>query len=178
MNVVGGADVYGGDFWVGGDFFDAGVGAFETESFGGGGAASAGADESSFDADRNSAQRFDVGFADESGSNDGGYVVHSVEFSHKAGSVARAKLHRPKSVLARGGILRQDSAYRYSLPARRALRTWASSFFLSSSTSGNCRSSVWSFSMMAPATARRVNHLLSAGMTYQGACLVAVFWII
>jgi hypothetical protein len=76
MDVVGRANVDGGDFGVGRDFFDAGVGAFEPEGFGGGGTAIAGTDEGAFDANRDAAKGFDVGFADESGSDDGGDVVH------------------------------------------------------------------------------------------------------
>jgi hypothetical protein len=65
-----------GDFRIGGDFFDAGVRTFEAEGFGGSGAAVAGTDESAFDANRDAAKGFYVGFAYESGSDDGGDVVH------------------------------------------------------------------------------------------------------
>lgn len=58
--------------------------------------------------------------------------------------------------------------------ARREVRTSASSFFLDFSTSGKERLRPLRVSRMAPATTRRVNHLLSAGTTYHGACFEAV----
>jgi len=76
MNVVGRADVDCGDFGVGGDFVDAGVGVFEAESFRGSGAAAAGTDQRALDANRDAAKGFDVGFTDESGSDDGGDLIH------------------------------------------------------------------------------------------------------
>src|SRR5579862_4640465 len=92
VDVVGRADMHGGDFGIGGNFFDAGVGAFKAEGFGGGGTAIAGADLCAFDADGNATERFDVGFADESGSDNGGYVVHVRELL----SVAQAILPVPQ----------------------------------------------------------------------------------
>src|SRR5215469_6845559 len=55
-----------------------------------------------------------------------------------------------------------------------AARIDASSFFFAASTFGYVRSSCSTASTIAAATARRVNHLLSAGTTNQGACFDAV----
>src|ERR1700690_3209649 len=57
-------------------------------------------------------------------------------------------------------------------------RTVSNSFFFSLSTSGKARFSPSSAVMIAEATISCEYHLLSAGTTYQGACLVAVFSII
>ena len=61
-----------------------------------------------------------------------------------------------------------------SCKCRRDSRTLASSFFFALSTSGKAKSSWSNASMIAEATIKRVNHLLSAGTTYHGACFVAV----
>src|SRR5580704_1938679 len=53
-------------------------------------------------------------------------------------------------------------------------RAAANSFFFSASTFGYVRLSSSTASPIAAATTRRVNHLLSAGTTYHGACLAAV----
>src|SRR5450432_215703 len=50
----------------------------------------------------------------------------------------------------------------------------ANSFFFAASTSGYARSSDSSASITTADTTIRVNHLLSAGTTYHGACLLAV----
>src|SRR5215831_397205 len=55
-----------------------------------------------------------------------------------------------------------------------AARTAASSFFFSAAGFGYVRSSCSTASTIAAATTSRVNHLLSAGTTNQGACLDAV----
>src|SRR4030095_150131 len=62
--------------------------------------------------------------------------------------------------------------------ARRARFAAARSFSLASLTVGYARSSEDSASITAAATTTRVNHLLSAGTTYHGARLVAVFRIV
>src|SRR4029077_6420475 len=60
----------------------------------------------------------------------------------------------------------------------RACRAAANSFRFWGSTLGYDRLRSSSVSTIAAATARRVNHLLSAGMTNQGVCGVAVLAII
>ena len=55
-----------------------------------------------------------------------------------------------------------------------AARAAASSFFVASSIFGNERFSSSTAVTMAAATKSRVNHLLSAGTMYQGACFEAV----
>src|SRR6516225_1734709 len=59
----------------------------------------------------------------------------------------------------------------------RAFFAFAISVSLALSTSGYARSRDTSVSITAAATTTRVNHFLSAGTTYHGLCLVAVFRI-
>ena len=70
---------------------------------------------------------------------------------------------------------RSHSPHAHSFSANSASRIASNSFFFALSTSGNARSNSSSASTIADATTSRVNHLLSAGTTYHGACLVAVF---
>ncbi len=65
----------------------------------------------------------------------------------------------------------EDYRYRWRASAARAA---ANSFFFSASTFGYVRSSFSTASTIAAATTSRVNHLLSAGTTYHGACFDAV----
>src|SRR5260370_1063327 len=57
-----------------------------------------------------------------------------------------------------------------------ASRIASNSFFFSLSTSGKAKSNPSNASTIADAITSRAYHLLSAGITYHGARLVAVFW--
>src|ERR1700704_2418083 len=72
-------------------------------------------------------------------------------------------------------VLRTRSSDSYS--ATSCFRAASSSAFCAGSIFGYESFSALSASTTAAATTSRVNHLLSAGTTYQGACGLAVFWI-
>src|SRR5262249_32783436 len=74
--------------------------------------------------------------------------------------------------LAPQGPLLQELRPPFSLSS--ALRTFIMARRAAPSTLGNARSSFSMVSMMARATISRANHLLSAGITYHGACGVEV----
>src|ERR671923_1145353 len=71
-----------------------------------------------------------------------------------------------------GTALRPGLSSGQSFWARREERTAASSLRLDFSTSGKARFKSLRASRMAAGTTSRVNHLLSAGTTYQGGGLV------
>src|SRR5579862_2415424 len=84
----------------------------------------------------------------------------------------------------------RNLTYKYNLFTNRDTKTDVSLYLLSksffaacnslcffSSTFGYARSKDSSASTITVETTSRVNHLLSAGTTYHGACLVAVFRI-
>src|SRR6266404_869106 len=73
---------------------------------------------------------------------------------------------------AQGGRLSWARFY----SARSCFRAAASSAFCSPSIFGYANFKPLSASTIAAATTNRVNHLLSAGTTYQGAFWLAVLW--
>src|SRR5262249_18928016 len=75
--------------------------------------------------------------------------------------------------LAPSGLLLPVTAESPHQSAMRPARTLASERIWLSSRVGNCGLIVSSCSTIAPATTRRVNHLLSAGAITQGAYSVA-----
>src|SRR5215475_14217234 len=76
VDVIRRADMNAGDVLIGGEFGERGVGAFEAKRFGCGAAAFGGAKHAAANRNAEAPERFEVGAANKTESNDGDGMIH------------------------------------------------------------------------------------------------------